>query len=244
MKLNEEETVAEEDYKMSDTNLADMVNLRGSGFGLGYGGYGGGLGGYGMGGGMSGGYTNMSAIQHSIEANRQMSENANDNHTNALNSGLSNISDSFENATRSREFTAVNKNISDGNIALNKNVTDGHTAVNKNITDSEFRSLDRQRDTDKTLADMRAENASLAAIALLEAQKCCCDTQKAIAESAKDAAKCCCDAQLAAAKSHAEIMATVTASEGRAIERAFNASQAELVALRTQVACGCCSSPS
>lgn len=162
---------------------------------------------YGGGYNQGAGYSNLTSLQHGQECNRQLQENADDNHTDALRAGLGNITANFENATRSREFTAVNKN----------------------ITDSEFRSLDRQRDIDKTLAAMAAANAL-----------CCCDTQKAIADAAKEAAKCCAEAQLAACKSHAELMSEIKASESRNIERSLNAANAELTALKTQIACGCC----
>lgn len=58
--------------------------------------------------------------------------------------------------------------------------------------------------------------------------------------------KCCCDARLQACQDKAELKAEIQASEARSVERQLNAANAELTALKTQVACGCttgCSRP-
>lgn len=55
-----------------------------------------------------------------------------------------------------------------------------------------------------------------------------------------EAAKCCCDLKLENCKNTSDIMAQIAASESRAVERSLNAANAELTALKTQIACGCC----
>jgi len=64
--------------------------------------------------------------------------------------------------------------------------------------------------------------------------------QAEINENARVAAQCCCDLKLQACEDKAELKAAVLAVEGRAIERSLNAANAELTALKTQIACGCC----
>lgn len=91
------------------------------------------------------------------------------------------------------------------------------TRVCDRITDGEFRTSDRLRDIEREM------NAN-----------------------AREAAKCCCEVKVQACEDKSQILsaiadakATSLATEGRAVERALNATSAELVALRTQVACGC-----
>lgn len=128
--------------------------------------------------------------------------------------GLDRISDQAEESRRSSQFTSI---------------TD-------NMFRAELRGGDRLRDVER---EMNA-NARVAA-------QCCCDTQKAIAEAAKEAALCCCDAKLEACKNTNDILkaiadqtAVTLAVESRNIERSLNAANAELTALKTQIACGCC----
>lgn len=73
------------------------------------------------------------------------------------------------------------------------------------------------------------------------------DVERLIIDGQKEAAKCCCDAKLEACKNTNEILkaiadnkAEMLAVESRNIERALNAANAELTALKTQIACGCC----
>lgn len=70
------------------------------------------------------------------------------------------------------------------------------------------------------------------------------DIEREMGQNAKDAAQCCCDAKLEACKSTAEIKALIIAenSETRNQIRgdALSAANAELTALKTQIACGCC----
>jgi len=77
------------------------------------------------------------------------------------------------------------------------------------------------------------------------------DIEREIAANAKIAAQCCCDLKLQSCEDKAEILAaiadskaTALAVESRGIERSLNAANAELTALKTQIACGCCPSPS
>lgn len=70
------------------------------------------------------------------------------------------------------------------------------------------------------------------------------DIERLVGQNAKDAAQCCCDAKLEACKGTAEIKALIIAenSETRNQIRgdALSAANAELTALKTQIACGCC----
>lgn len=93
------------------------------------------------------------------------------------------------------------------------------------LTDSEFRNGDRLRDLDREIQ----ANAR-------EAAKCCCETQKQIAQvEAK--------LSLQACEDKAQIIAEIKAVESRNVERELNAANAELTALKTQIACGCCNTP-
>lgn len=72
------------------------------------------------------------------------------------------------------------------------------------------------------------------------------DIEREITQNARVAADCCCDLKLQGCEDKAQILAAISASEGRNIERSLNAANAELTALKTQVACGCvtgCSTP-
>jgi len=91
------------------------------------------------------------------------------------------------------------------------------TRICDRITDGEFRTSDRLRDIEREM------NAN-----------------------AREAAKCCCEVKVQACEDKSQILAAIAeakatslATEARAVERALNATSAELVALRTQVACGC-----
>jgi len=76
------------------------------------------------------------------------------------------------------------------------------------------------------------------------------DLEREMAANAREAANCCCDIKekvagvesrlaLQACEDKAQIIAEIKAHESRDVERALNAAQAELTALKTQVACGC-----
>lgn len=149
------------------TDLNDIVALRGVGGVAGVGGWGGW-------GGVQAPYANLASLQHGQDYNRQHCENQQDCTREVLSTDIDGVRQSFENLTRDNQFASITKTVSDCN-----------SAVNKNITDSEFRNTDRFRDIER---EMNA-NARVA-------DKCCCDTQKAIAEAAKEAAKCCCETNL------------------------------------------------
>ncbi len=55
-----------------------------------------------------------------------------------------------------------------------------------------------------------------------------------------EAAKCCCELKLENCSNTAMLLAEIKGSESRAVERSLNAANAELTALKTQIACGCC----
>lgn len=126
----------------------------------------------------------------------------------------------IENLLDQNQFAATNDNINDGHAricdrisGLEMRTTDQIVGVNKNIVDSEFRSIAREN-------ALRSEAAAnnLASIqrdfdAALKSQECCC-----------------------------KLEGEIKAVEGRAIERSLNAANAELTALKTQIACGCCGS--
>lgn len=95
--------------------------------------------------------------------------------------------------------------------------SDAFTRVCDKITNSEFRTADRLRDIEREM------NAN-----------------------ARTAADCCCDLKVQAANDKAEILCAVAkaesatlAAEARGVERTLNSTQAELISLKTQVACGC-----
>lgn len=140
----------------------------------------GGYGGYG-GYGMGGGYLNAEA-----HANGTATKEAIDNGKSLFVAGLDRVS-------------AQNKETRD-NFRFDQ--------LQNAITNQEFRSIDRQRDIEKVIAD-----------------------------NAKDAALCCCDAKLEACKAHAEIMALVL-SENAATRTlitgtALDAANAKIIQLET-----------
>ena len=94
-----------------------------------------------------------------------------------------------------------------------------HTDLERRINDQNAASISTQN-------DIRSEIAA-----------CCCDTQKAIAEAAKDAAKCCCDAQLQQCKDTADLKALIIKenSETRELIRgdALMAANAKITQLET-----------
>jgi len=76
------------------------------------------------------------------------------------------------------------------------------------------------------------------------------DLERLVIDGQKEAAKCCCDARLERCEDTNKILsaiadskATALAVESRGIERSLNAANAELTALKTQIACGCCPPP-
>ena len=81
---------------------------------------------------------------------------------------------------------------------------------------------------------------------LRTSDKLCAITAQINAD-ARAAAECCCAVKLQACEDKSQILAAIAASnatalavESRNVERSLNASNAELTALKVQVACGCC----
>jgi len=126
----------------------------------------------------------------------------------------------IENLLDQNQFAITNGNITDGHAricdriaGLEMRTSDQITGINKNITDSEFRAIAREN-------ALRAE-ANAFNLANIERQH----------RAEIKAAECCC-----------ELKSEIKAVEGRNIERSLNAATAELTALKTQIACGCCGS--
>lgn len=98
--------------------------------------------------------------------------------------------------------------------------------LSREHTDLERRINDQNAAQVGTMNDLRAEAA-----------KCCCETQKAIAEAAKDAAKCCCDAQLQQCKDTADLKALIIAENAETRNQmrgdALAAANAKIVQLET-----------
>jgi len=72
------------------------------------------------------------------------------------------------------------------------------------------------------------------------------DIEREMNANARKADECCCDLKLQSCQDKADILAaiadskaTALAVESRAVERSLNAANAELTALKTQIACGC-----
>jgi len=183
-------------------------------------GFGGGQGGYGYGVG-SGGYGgSMLGAGNSV-----LAAEAHANGT-ASDAKLQNLTDAnrlaFDsNQEQIRESRTLDQfsRLSDNQFRAEIRGSDQHASILKGMTDVEFRSLDRQRDIEALLV-----------------------------QNAKDAAACCCDAKLEACKSTAEVKALVIQENSATRELirgdALAAANAELTALKTQIACGCCNSPS
>ena len=83
--------------------------------------------------------------------------------------GLNDLRSQFDNQTRTSQFEAITKSLSDSEFRG----ADRFVSISKNVADAEFRSLDRQRDIERHLVD----NAK-------DAAKCCCETQKLITAEA------------------------------------------------------------
>lgn len=95
-------------------------------------------------------------------------------------------------------------------------------SIRDGMFQSELRNGDRLRDVERLMVDGQKEAA-----------KCCCDLSKEVAET-KSALL------LQSCEDKSEILAAIAGSESRAVERSLNAANAELTALKTQIACGCC----
>lgn len=178
----------------------------------------GGYGGFGFGGYPSGygSFAGPAANAVRLNRNEAVTRDSGECTRLTLGAGLDRISDQNEENRRMAEFTSIR---------------DGQT-------NSEFRNADRLRDIEREIA----ANARAAA-------ECCCETQKELLKQTAQMEKGFCEAKLEACKNTNEILAaiadnkaTILAAESRNVERALNAANAELTALKTQIACGCCDS--
>lgn len=202
---------------MVDTN--SLLLARGVG-GYGFGGFGAYGGGYGAFAGPSSNAVRINAAREGVNREADCTRSI-------FSSGLNQVSGSLEGLQRDNQFSAVS-------LALTNGFSRAADRQNTDNTNNIIAAGNRELNLVRELADMRADAA-----------KCCCDTQKAIADAAKEAAKCCCDAQLLAVTNQAATIAEIKAVESRAIERSLNMANAELTALKTQLACGChCPNPS
>lgn len=135
-------------------------------------------------------------FQHAVDAINQSTENQADCTREVIGLQVASSQQAFENLTRANEFNLINKS----------------------IVDAEFRSNDRQRDSDReAAANFRSISEKLAAI----------EKQQAIDTGDLKAEAAAIKATLAANKEISEL-------------------NAQLTALKTQVACGCvtgCSTP-
>jgi hypothetical protein len=162
-----------------DTN--SLLLARGVG---GYGGYG--MGGFG-GGGMGGYGTHGANGAFGTGANAVRI----DAHSATHAAGLENLLDQ-------NQFQTTNKNIVDGF----SRASDTSTANVNRVADNQFRA--ELRGSDQVAASLAVMNDMRSDMA-----KCCCETQKTVAEAAKEAAACCCEAKLQACKDHGDLKALV-----------------------------------
>ncbi len=199
----EENKMADSGFSTSDAVLTAAMSGGLGGRG-GYGGGGGGQWGGGYGGGGHGPFASPTSNAVRIEAHA--AQNA----------------ASIENLLDQNQFAATNNNITNGNNRL----TDANNINVNRVSDQQFRA--ELRNSDQHNEIIREMNANARA-----ADKCCCDTQKAIAEAAKDAAKCCCDATLEACKNTAALLADGALTRSLMTTTALDAANAKIVQLET-----------
>lgn len=104
-----------------------------------------------------------------------------------------------------------------GEARVMDNITGGHARITDRIIDAEFRTSDRMR-----------------------------DIEREISTNARTAAECCCDLKLQAANDKSEILSRMEALSKENVSRDLDRAEREIIALRTQIACGCvsgCSTP-
>lgn len=111
-----------------------------------------------------------------------------------------------------------------------------NTALNDSMVNAEFRTSDRL--TAIKDGQFQAELRTVDRISSLE---------RTVIDGQRAADKCCCDLKLQSCEDKAELLRAIADSkaeslaiESRAVERTLNAANAELTALKTQIACGCC----
>jgi hypothetical protein len=170
----------------------------------------GGFGGYNYG----GQFADMSSNAVRLNRNEGVTRDAAKCTQDTLTATLSRISDQAEEGRRSAQNTAVLTAITNSEFRT----SDRLTAIVDGQFQAELRQGDRLRDIEREMA-----------------------------ANARVAADCCCALKLQSCEDKAQILAaiaasnaTVLAAESRGIERNLNNANAELTALRTQIACGCC----
>ena len=152
-----------------------------------------------------------------ILANRDLSEAHDQCTKEVLGAGMSSISDQFEEGRRAAQNTTV----VDAIVNSEFRTSDRISGVKDGQFAGELRTNDRQRDTDRTLQDMRLENC-----------KCCEEAKLLAVQNA-------CATNLLIVEKHAASDALALAIEGRGTERDNSILRAEVIALKTQIACGC-----
>jgi len=207
---------------MENSSIADAVianrGLNFAGNGYGYGGFGGGGNHIGNQVLAAEAHANGTAIGAKIDNTSQKIEDQADFTREIISNDMAGIRQSFDSSTRSAEFN----NIKDvqfrtelrsseqhaqalaASAAVEARLRDGHSAISKDIIDQEFRSLDRQRDIERTLV-----------------------------QNAKDAAECCSETQKLILSEGNETRAVILAVEGRANLSALAAANAKVTQLET-----------
>ena len=157
MELNSKENNGGNSMDYGQTNLNDIIGLRGVGVGLGYGYGAGSYPGYGQ-------FASPSSNAVRLDRNAQYIENQADCTREVLSADIAGVRQSFENLARDNQFAAITKAVSDG-----------HCQINNNINNSEFRNIDRISNIEREMA----ANARAAA-------ECCCDTKLLIKDTTID----------------------------------------------------------
>lgn len=124
------------------------------------------------------------------------------------------------------QFNAGLDRVSDQNEETRR--LNSFDSIRDNQFQSELRNSDRLRDLERILIEGQREAA-----------KCCCDTQKEIAESKAALLLQSCEDKNQILAAISDQKSTALAIESRNIERNLNAANAELTALKTQIACNC-----
>jgi len=134
-------------------------------------------------------------------------------------------------------------------IDRNADVSNLSFVAQRDLSESNFRGLYASFDTatrageaariEKAISDLDQRNADQRFQTELRTNDRLLALQAEMNENAREAAKCCCDLKFQIAENKAEMTATILGVESRNIERALNAANAELTALKTQLACGC-----
>jgi hypothetical protein len=208
--------------------------------GVGGGAYGGflGAGGYGgIGGGIGGG----SFANHGSNAVR-IDRNADVANLNAVaqrdlsESNFRGLTANFDTSTRAGEFARVCEKIGEVDNRNSDQSFRSELRTSDKLTENKdfMYQMDQRNGDQRFQAELRTNDRLLA-------------LQAEINANARVAAECCCDLKLKMCEDKSQVMseiggvkASILAVEGRAIERSLNAANAELTALKTQIACGCC----